>query len=132
MTQPAPTDAANDPAPRHRRKRELIYGGIAAVLGFLVLPLAIFMVGTLLLGPYAGGQSLGVFLGDFYGHLAQGAPRTWFIALSPYVALWVLRLCFMRYDFGRFKGGKSPEPPANGAAAQPPATGGRREPFISS
>lgn len=130
MTQPTSLDTTNDSAHRRRRKRELVYGGIAVVIGFLILPLAIFMVGTLVLGPYAGGQSLAVFLGDFYRHLGQGALRTWFIALSPYLALWALRLCFM--DFARFKGSNARVASSHDSPAQPPATGSRREPFISS
>src|SRR5688500_2675304 len=70
---------------KQARKRELIYLGCALFAGFIVLPISIYIVGTLTLGPYAGGKSMGAFFAEFFSHLGQGAPRTWFIALSPYL-----------------------------------------------
>jgi sterol desaturase/sphingolipid hydroxylase (fatty acid hydroxylase superfamily) len=114
---------------RSRRKKESIYAAVAFVLGFIVLPLLIYMVGILLLGPYAGGKSLWVFLGEFYNNLLRAVPRTWFIVLSPYLAFWVVRLSFRPSFFGK----EPPEEPAETAApvARSEPNDRRREPFIS-
>ncbi len=114
---------------RRVRKRELIYGGIGAVAGFIVLPISIYTVGTLLLGPYAGGKSLGAFFAAFYGNLGHAIPRTWFIALSPYLAICVVRLSFRRMPSRT----QTTEPPAAPTeSAQVDTQSPRREPFISS
>jgi hypothetical protein len=111
------------------RKRELIFLGGALLVGFVLLPIAIYVVGTLTLGPYAGGQSLGAFLAEFFRHLSQGAPRTWFIALSPYMAVWAVRLLFRANPWAK----NVVLPPVEAdRTAQPEAPNSRREPFISS
>lgn len=109
-----------------RSTRELIYAVICLLLGFIVLPVSIYTVGTLLLGPYAGGKSMAGFFAEFYRNLGHGTVRTWFIALGPYLALWLVRLSFRRW-------GPAPpaEPPQNSAPAQDESDTVRREPFIS-
>jgi len=126
----APTSDSPKP-PRRRAKREIIYAVIGLVLGFAVLPLAIYIVGTLLLGPYAGGKPIGVFFGDFYGRLGAGEVRTWFIALAPYLAIWFVRLCFKRFPFIKSKAGPPAGSPVEESPAQPKQERARREPFIS-
>jgi hypothetical protein len=116
---------------RRRRKRELIYAAAGVVTGFLLLPLSIYVVGTLLLGPYAGGKSIGVFFADFYGHLASGTVRAWYIALAPYLAIWLLRLCFKRYLFVKSKEPPTVSGPPDEIPAQRKPERARREPFIS-
>lgn len=111
------------------RKREAIYVAIAFVLGFLVLPALIYTVGILLLGPYAGGKSLWVFIGEFYNNLLHGTMRTWLIVLSPYLAFWVVRLSFRRTFFGGNPPAEATAEPAPGAQRE--SDGRRREPFIS-
>ncbi|HYM35335.1 MAG TPA: hypothetical protein VET48_08055 [Steroidobacteraceae bacterium] len=127
-----PPDATHAHA---RRKREIILGAIGFVAGFIVLPLLIYVVGMLLLGPYAGGKSIGAFFVEFYGNLIHGAPRTWFIAVSPYLAIWLVRLCVRRYPFGEWSrrwGRPSTQAPSETPPAQTPPTGTRREPFVGS
>jgi hypothetical protein len=64
------------------------------MLGALVLPAAIFAVGTLLLGSYTGG--MGKFYQSFIQDLIAGLPRTWSLVIGPYVLIMLLRLVFMR------------------------------------
>lgn len=122
------------PVARNSRKRELIYAASGLGTGLIVLPALIYIVGVLLLGPYAGGQSLGAFYGAFYGNLAHGVARTWFVALSPYLAICVVRLSFKRGLLGGRKGpGAAEQQEADLPAAIPQVEtkGARREPFIS-
>jgi hypothetical protein len=130
---PSASDS-NDATPTRRRtgKRELLYAAGGFITGFIVLPLLIFIVGSILLGPYAGGKSLGDFYIEFYGNLFHGAPRTWIIALSPYLAIWAVRLSFRRTLFGKAGSPSSPVPPAaDEPVAQTDSSRSRREPFIS-
>jgi hypothetical protein len=72
-------------------RRELITIGLCLCTGLLLVPLAIWLVGTRLLGPYANG-GLWNLLGDFFRGLASGSSAFWVVALGPYAALWILRL----------------------------------------
>lgn len=79
---------------RYRRTRgltrELLTLGLCLVLGLLLMPILIFLVGQAELGPYANG-SLWSLLGDYYVTLAKGSLAFWLVALGPYGALWLLR-----------------------------------------
>lgn len=79
---------------RYRRTRgltrELLTLGLCLVLGLLLMPILIFLVGRAELGPYANG-SLWSLLGDYYVTLAKGSLAFWLVALGPYGALWLLR-----------------------------------------
>ena len=79
---------------RYRRTRgltrELLTLGLCLVLGLLLMPILIFLVGQAELGPYANG-GLGSLLGDYDVTLAKGSLAFWLVALGPYGALWLLR-----------------------------------------
>lgn len=128
---PSPATAA----PKTRLRRELILAGICLVLGLVVLPALIYLVGTQLLGVYGGGPHIGSFYGDFFRNLFSATPRTWFIVVAPYLALWLLRLIFWRW--GGEKTGISPAIPANEASgttpqpARTPTNKERRDPFVA-
>ena len=85
---------------RYRRTRgltrELLTLGLCLVLGLLLMPVLIWLVGKAELGPYANG-GLGSLLGDYYVALATGSLAYWLVALGPYGALWLLR--GLRYWF---------------------------------
>ena len=74
-------------------KRELV---IAAVLlfgiGFLVLPFAIYWVGTKLIGEYAPDASAFALAEQIWNDLLQLDPFTWLLVLSPYLVVLLLRL----------------------------------------
>jgi len=71
-------------------KRELLTLGLCLVLGLLIMPLLIWLVGSTQLGPYANG-GLGSLLADYYVALAKGSLPHWLVALGPYAAVWLLR-----------------------------------------
>jgi hypothetical protein len=79
---------------RYRRtrgaQRELLTLALCLAVGLLVMPMLIWLVGSLQLGRYAHG-GLGALLGDYYQALAQGSLVQWLVALGPYAAVWLLR-----------------------------------------
>jgi hypothetical protein len=72
-------------------QRELITIGLCLLGGLLLVPVAIWLVGNRLLGPYGNG-GLWPLLGDFLRGLAGGSSAFWVVALGPYAAVWVVRL----------------------------------------
>jgi hypothetical protein len=80
-----------------RATRDLIYFGCALLLGFIVMPLATWLVGNRLLGPYThgtdprGGGPMSL-LGDFFRGLGSGAMTFWLVALGPAAILLFIRL----------------------------------------
>jgi hypothetical protein len=104
----------------------------------LLLPAMIYAVGAGLLGAYGGGPHLGSFFGDFFRNLASGSLRTWFIVLSPYLFVWLLRLIFRSRRLPAPQMPDDPGPDAEKSrstprvAAHPAATAKRREPFVGS
>jgi len=81
------------PVSRPRLIRELVIGGSAILVGLLIAPLLIFLMGRSTLGPYAHGGA-GRFLADYFAGLARGAPVFWAVALGPYVMTVVVRLVY--------------------------------------
>lgn len=65
-------------------RRELLILALALLCGVLVLPLLIWLVGQLILGPYDNGGAVALFR-DFLAGLAGGSPAFWAVALGPYV-----------------------------------------------
>ena len=75
---------------KSRLVNELVLFSAFLLGGFLLLPLAIYLTGNLVFGDYEGGY------GQFFGGISRGILgfdiETWFLILSPYLALQVLRL----------------------------------------
>jgi hypothetical protein len=77
-------------------RRELLLLVIALAFGFVLVPLAIWMVGNRILGPYthgvepAGGPMR--LLGDFFEGLTHGSVIFWCVGLGPYFMIWFVRL----------------------------------------
>ena len=110
----------------HRLRFELIFASLWLAFGLFVLPAIIYMVGTLLLGPYGENQGLGAFYADFFKDLVEPAGRAWILALGPLVVVSILRLVFL---------GKAPhedsEREPRQTAEQAPAPRSRVEPRVS-
>ncbi len=70
--------------------RELLAVAICLALGLVLMPCLIFAAGRLALGPYARGNLFSLWH-DYLQGLAAGSRAAWFIALGPYLALWLLR-----------------------------------------
>ena len=72
-------------------RRELLWVLIGLVVGLLLLPPLIWLVGSRVFGPYAGGNTRDL-VDHFYRGLGQGQQAPWIVALGPYLAILVLRL----------------------------------------
>ncbi len=77
--------------PRTRARRELAIFLVAFFVGLVVMPLLIWFVGSLVLGPYENGGAIAL-LSDFMGGLLQGSPAFWAVALGPYAGVLFVRL----------------------------------------
>jgi hypothetical protein len=83
------------------RARELTSLAVALAIGLTLVPLGIWAVGQLILGPYVrevvapgttpatGGFAAMWF--DFLRGLGTGSPAHWFVLLSPYVIYLIAR-----------------------------------------
>lgn len=74
----------------HGVPRELLTFLLSLVLGIVVLPCMIWLVGRAALGPYANGGLFALWH-DFLLGLARGSMSFWVIALGPYALLCLLR-----------------------------------------
>jgi hypothetical protein len=81
------------PASRRHLIRELLIFAIAAIAGFLIVPLLIWTVGHRALGPYNQGGA-GRLLADFMSGLAHGSPIYWAVALGPYALTLLVRFLY--------------------------------------
>ncbi len=59
--------------------------------GLVLLPLAIYFTGQSVFGEY-GGAGFSDFYGRLSGEIRDGRAVVWFLVLSPYVILMLLRL----------------------------------------
>ena len=82
-----------------RPKFEAMTLGLALLVGLLVMPALIYLVGRYSLGPYSHGTSLepnsNVFslFFDFYKGLIELRPSCWIVVVGPFVFLTFVRLC---------------------------------------
>jgi hypothetical protein len=63
-------------------------------LGIVLLPIAIWFVGNLIFGAY-GGSGYGDFFGGLASKLLSGNLVAWFLVLSPWLALQVVRVALI-------------------------------------
>jgi len=71
--------------------REAILFGTLVLVGLLLLPIAIYLVGRMIFGEY-GGEGLTGFIEELYRGVLAGEGVVWFLILSPYLGCQVLRL----------------------------------------
>ena len=72
-----------------KKERTLFF--ISMLVGIIVLPIAIYLVGNLVFGEY-GKDGYSKFFIDILADLLKGAGTIWFLILSPYIVLQTLRL----------------------------------------
>jgi hypothetical protein len=91
------TEASDAPANRlgrflaaHLLARELAAAAICLLVGGVVMPCLIFVLGRLSLGPYQHGGVFALWR-DFLAGLAAGSEAFWFVLCAPYLLLWLLR-----------------------------------------
>ena len=97
-------DSADSRAPQaataRRVRIELLILGIALFCGFVAIPLAIWLVGNRILGPYMHGQDASNggpmrLLGDFFTGLGHGSLAFWCVVIGPYVIVSLARLLYL-------------------------------------
>ncbi|MEM9690143.1 MAG: hypothetical protein AAF917_11765 [Pseudomonadota bacterium] len=75
---------------KHKIVNEIALFAAFLFAGFLILPFAVYLVGSVVFGDYSGGY--GEFFGRLSGGLVSGHWPTWFLVLSPYLLLQIVRL----------------------------------------
>lgn len=70
--------------------RELLTLIVCVLIGGIVMPCLIFAAGRVALGPYTHGGVFALWR-DFLGGLGSGSQAFWFIALGPYLLVWLIR-----------------------------------------
>jgi hypothetical protein len=79
-----------------RARRGLLVYGVALLVGVILMPLLVWVVGNRVLGPYTHGQNTHAgplaLLGDFLVGLLHGSAVFWGVALGPLALLLLLRL----------------------------------------
>lgn len=70
---------------------ELALALMLVFAGMVLLPLSIYLTGRSVFGEY-GGAGFSDFFGRLGGELREGRPVVWFLVLSPYLILMLLRL----------------------------------------
>jgi len=115
--------------------RELIFLGIALLMGAVVVPLLIWVVGNRILGPYTHGTNPHAgpmaLLGDFYEGLSRGWLSYWIVALGPLVIIVIARAAWELIVPKRNANAPPPgprKPPATDKS--PNKSNGRIEPTI--
>jgi hypothetical protein len=84
-------------APPQPWRFELWFAVGGLLVGLLVLPALIYLIGTLLLGPYSQPNGFLSFYGGLLADLARGQLRAWTLVLGPYLVsvtlrgIWLLR-----------------------------------------
>jgi hypothetical protein len=79
-----------------RAGRELALAGGSLAFGLLVVPVLIWIVGRITLGPYEHGGPFALLL-DFLVGLGHGSPGFWIAALGPFLLLTLVRLSLTIY-----------------------------------
>ena len=72
-------------------RREAATLTLCFLIGALLIPIAIYLLGHALLGAYTNGGFFS-YLADFWLRLIKLTPAFWLVALGPYLALWFGRL----------------------------------------
>ena len=86
----AETKVTADTLKRIARKELALFVGLL-FFGFVIVPIALYVVGERVLGDY-GGPGYGYFFGTLSAKVRAGEPATWFFILSPYLVWQTLRL----------------------------------------
>lgn len=106
VNRPSPTATDVNPQesflqkhPRPRRELYILGGSLAA--GLILMPVCVYIVGTLTLGPYFSGGWVTFFV-DLFKGLFRGWWAAWVLVLGPYALVMFLR--GMRQLYRRFLG----------------------------
>jgi hypothetical protein len=105
------------------------------LLGLVVVPLLIWVVGNRILGPYTHGNNLHAgpmpLLGDFYEGLSKGWLSYWIVAMGPLVIIVVARAAWELIVPKRDADSKPPPPPSKTLSPPQNKSKTRIEPFVA-
>ena len=90
-------------SPRKSALREVALFLGLLLAGLVLLPIAIYWIGPHLLGEF-GGYGFSDFFGSLAARLRAGEFAAWFLVLSPYLAIQVLRLTWLGWRKSRQTG----------------------------
>lgn len=79
---------------------ELALALMLVFAGMVLLPLSIYLTGRSVFGEY-GGAGFSDFFGRLSGELREGRPVVWFLVLSPYLILMLLRFTLWAFQKAR-------------------------------
>lgn len=82
--------------PQTSVKKEATLFAVLLVAGLGILPGAVYVIGNAVFGE-SGGDGPADFYGLILGHLAAGEAAVWFLVLSPYLVLQLLRFTFKAF-----------------------------------
>jgi len=88
----------NAPPRSTRLKKEAALLAVMLFFGIVLLPIAIWIVGDAVFGSY-GGRGYGDFFNSLSGKLRSGTTDAWFLVLSPWLALQVVRLALLGWRY---------------------------------
>jgi hypothetical protein len=91
--------------------RETVLLVILLLVGLAAIPIAVFWIGSQLLGEF-GGTGFAEFFGVLTTKLLEGEPGAWILVLSPYLGIQCLRLASLAWRTGRqpTQPGRAPQP----------------------
>lgn len=74
---------------KKRIVNELLLFAALLFFGFIIMPVLIYLVGGQVFGDFDGGY--GHFFGQLTSRIVSGNPVAWFLVLSPWLGIQVLR-----------------------------------------
>ncbi|MBT8100168.1 MAG: hypothetical protein KJO82_10475 [Gammaproteobacteria bacterium] len=95
--------SSKKPTLKDRTLRELALFLGLLLFGLVLLPVSVYLVGEEVFGEFAGA-GFGEFFRTLSGKLRDGNSAAWFLVLSPYMALLVLRLTGLAWRLTRAPG----------------------------
>ena len=81
---------------KQRALNELALALALVFAGIVLLPLAIYFTGQSIFGEYSGA-GFSEFYRRLSGEVREGRPVVWFLVLSPYLILMLLRITFWAF-----------------------------------
>ena len=81
---------------KSRYRREAVIAAVLFFTGALLLPIAVWLIGSSVFGAYAG-DGFGGFYGGLVSRLVSGSSVAWFMILSPLLGVVVLRLTALAF-----------------------------------
>ena len=85
------------PLPKTLKKEAALFVALLFV-GLVLLPVLVWFVGKAIFGAY-GGHGFADFFGNLSGRIRSGNLGAWFLVLSPWLALQIIRLAALGWRF---------------------------------